>query len=171
MIESALSPKSEKNDTSVNVLVLDDDIALCRILHRMLSDERYTVETTLSVADALGAIEQRPFDVYVMDYKLPDGSGIDVAARLRSKGSEAPIILITGYDPKVVGLRAEKLNISDFLEKPFSRATICDAVKKASGSQPKISPAAVASQSERSKTRPSFLRGAIRAIKQHGGSP
>jgi two-component system response regulator HydG len=91
----------------------------------MLSDEQYKVETSQSVADALGAVEQKPFDVYVMDYKLPDGSGLDVAERVRSKWGATPIILISGYDPSAVALRAEKLGISDFLEKPFSRETIC----------------------------------------------
>src|SRR5580692_11810953 len=113
-----------------NVLVVDDDIAVCQLLHRMLSDEQYKVQTSHSVADALGAIEQKPFDVYVMDYNLPDGTGLDVAERIRSKGSQAPIILISGYDPSAIALRAEKLHIFDIIEKPFSRATICDAVKK-----------------------------------------
>src|SRR5580693_5645614 len=119
-----------------NVLVVDDDIAVCRILHRMLSDEQYQVQISQSVADALGAIDQKPFDVYVMDYKLQDGTGLDLAERIRSKGSEAPIILISGYDPSAVALRAEKLHISDIIEKPFSRATICNAVKKAIGFSP-----------------------------------
>jgi len=122
-----------------NALVVDDDIAVCRILHRMLSDERYTVQTSQSVADALASVEQKPFDVYVMDYKLPDGSGLDVAERVRSKWGATPIILISGYDPSAVALRAEQLGISDFLEKPFSRETICNAVKKAIGS-PKAAP-------------------------------
>jgi DNA-binding NtrC family response regulator len=117
-----------------NALVVDDDIAVCRILHRMLSDEQYKVETSQSVADALGAVEQKPFDVYLMDYKLPDGSGLDVAERVRSKWGATPIILMSGYDPSAVALRAEKLGISDFLEKPFSRETMCNAVKKAIGS-------------------------------------
>src|SRR6202162_6740539 len=116
-----------------NALVVDDDIAVCRILHRMLSDEQYKVETSQSVADALGIIEQKPFDVYLMDYKLPDGSGLDVAERIRSKGSEAPIILMSGYDASAVALRAEKFRIFDFLQKPFSREMICNAVKKAIG--------------------------------------
>ena len=99
----------------------------------MLSEEQCTVQTSRSVADALGIIEQKPFDVYVMDYKLPDGSGLDVAERIRSKWGATPIILISGYDPSAVALRAEKLGISDFLEKPFSREIICNAVKKAIG--------------------------------------
>ena len=74
----------------------------------MLSDEQYQAQTSQSVFDALGAIEQKPFDAYVMDYKLPDGSGLDVAERIWSKGSEAPIILISGYGPSAVALRAEK---------------------------------------------------------------
>src|ERR1700674_5930591 len=114
-----------------NVLVVDDDSAMCRILHRMLSDEQYKVQTSQSVANALEAIEQKPFDVYLMDYKLPDGSGLDVAERVRSKWGATPIILISGYDPSAVALRAEKLGISEFLEKPFSREIICAAVKKA----------------------------------------
>src|ERR1700733_6159724 len=104
-----------------NVLAVDDDVAVCRILQRMLSDEQYQVQISQSVADALKAIEEKLFDVYVMDYKLPDGTGLDVAERIRSKGSEAPIIIISGYDPGSVALRAESLHISDFIEKPFSR--------------------------------------------------
>jgi DNA-binding NtrC family response regulator len=121
--------------SATNVLVVDDDIAVCRILHRMLSDGHYQVQISQSVADALGIIDEKAFDVFVMDYKLPDGTGLDVAERIRSKGSEAPIILISGYDPSAVALRAEKLRISDIIEKPFSRTTICNAVEKAIGFQ------------------------------------
>jgi DNA-binding NtrC family response regulator len=116
---------------SIAVLVVDDDMAICRIVHRMLSDGQYEVQAAHSVADALGAVEQKAFDVYVLDYKLPDGSGLDVAERIRSKWGTTPIILISGYDPSAVALRAEKLGISEFLEKPFSREIICAAVKKA----------------------------------------
>jgi two-component system response regulator FixJ len=119
-----------------NVLVVDDDMAVCRILHRMLSDEQYQVQISQSVVDAVGAIDQKLFDAYVVDYKLTDGTGLDVAERVRSKGSEAPIILISGYDPSAVALRAEKLHIADIIEKPFSRATICNAVKKGLGFLP-----------------------------------
>src|SRR6202048_94152 len=121
-----------------NVLVVDDDIVVCRIVHRMLSNEQCKVQTSQSVADALGVIEQKPFNVYVIDYKLPDGSGFDVAERILSKWGPAPIIIISSYHPSAVALRAEKLGISAFLEKPFSRETICNAVKKAIGSLPAV---------------------------------
>ena len=59
--------------------------------------------------------------------------------RIRSKWGATPIILISGYDPSAVALRAEKLHIFDFLEKPFSREIICNAVKKAIGSPKRAS--------------------------------
>ena len=119
-----------------NVLVVDDDIGICRIVHRMLSNEQCNVQMSQSVASAREAINQKSFDAYVLDYKLPDGSGLDIAEWIRSKRSAAPIIFMSGYDPGAVALKAEKLDISDFLEKPFSRTAICDALKKALGSTP-----------------------------------
>jgi DNA-binding NtrC family response regulator len=113
------------------VLVVDDDIKICRIIHWMLSDEQYKVQTSQSVVDALRAIEQKHFDAYVIDCILGDGSGLDVAERIRSKWGATPIILISGYDPHVVALKAEKFRISEFLAKPFSRDAICEAVRKA----------------------------------------
>jgi DNA-binding NtrC family response regulator len=119
---------------NIDVLVVDDDIKICRIIHWMLSDEQYRVQTSQSVADALRAVEQKHFDAYVIDCILPDGSGLDVVERIRSKWGEAPIILISGYDPDVVAMNAEKLRISEFLEKPFSRDIISETVRKAIGS-------------------------------------
>jgi DNA-binding NtrC family response regulator len=135
------TPKGQMSIT--DVLVVDDDGAICQIVRRMLSDEHCKVQTRQSVADAFSAIDQKAFDAYVIDFKLPDGSGLDVAERIRSKWGTSPIILMSGYDPAAVALRAEKLNISNFLEKPFSREIICEAVKNAIGVQkaaPKLAP-------------------------------
>jgi two-component system response regulator HydG len=118
---------------NVNVLVVDDEIEVCKILHLMLSIDQYQVQTSHSVAEALRYIEEKFFDVYVVDYKLPDGCGLDVAERIRSKGSEAPIILLSGQDPSAVGLSAKRLGLFKILQKPFSREMIVNAVKKAIG--------------------------------------
>jgi DNA-binding response OmpR family regulator len=103
------------------------------VRHRLARSLSYKVQISHSVADAVKAIEEKPFDVYLLDYKLPDGSGLDLAERIRSKGSEVPILLISGYDPASIALRAEKLGISITLEKPFSREVIVRAVKNAIG--------------------------------------
>jgi DNA-binding NtrC family response regulator len=113
------------------VLVVDDDVEVCQILHRMLSDKEFQVQITQSVADAVQAIDERLFDVYLVDFNLEDGTGCDIGDRVRSKGSAAPIIVVSGYDPETVALKAGTLRLFDIIEKPFSRTRISDAVTKA----------------------------------------
>ena len=123
-----------------SVLVLDDDVAVCRILNRMLSLEEYEVRTSQSVEEAVTAIGENRFDAYVLDHRLPDGSGFDVAERLRAKGSSAPIILISGYDFEGIASRAKALRVFDIIQKPFSRDALCNALKKSIESAPTVSP-------------------------------
>ena len=121
---------------TISVLVVDDDMAICRIVRGMLAPEQYDVQTSQSVAETLEAIKQKLFDVYVLDYKLQDGSGLDVAERIRSQKSAAPIVLMSGYDSSAFALGAQKLRITHFLQKPFSSATISNIVRKAIDSAP-----------------------------------
>jgi two-component system response regulator HydG len=123
-----------------SVFVLDDDLAVCRVVNRMLSLEEYEVRTSQSVEEAVTAIEEKRFDAYVLDHRLPDGSGLDVAERLRAKGSGAPIILISGYDSEGIASRAKALRVFDIIQKPFSRDALCDALKKSIESAPTVSP-------------------------------
>jgi two-component system, NtrC family, response regulator HydG len=116
--------------SSPSVLVLDDDLAVCRVINRMLSLEEYQVRISQSVADAVNAIEENSFDAYVLDYRLNDGDGLEVAERLRAKGSGAPIILMSGYDLRGIAARAETLGVFDMIEKPFSVDALCNALKQ-----------------------------------------
>jgi len=116
-----------------SVFVLDDDVGVCRILNRMLSLEEYEVRTSQSVKEAVTTIEEKSFDAYLLDYRLRDGTGLDVAERLRSKGSSAPIILMSGYDLSGIASRAETLRVFDMIQKPFSRDSLCIALKNSIG--------------------------------------
>jgi two-component system response regulator HydG len=137
------------------VFVLDDDVSVCRILNRMLSLEEYEVRTSQSVEEAVIAIEEKPFDAYLLDYRLRDGTGLDVAERIRSKGSRAPIILMSGYDLSGIASRAETLRVFDMIQKPFSRDELCTALKKSIGTAPAASPNSVS---------PSKINGAKASI-------
>jgi DNA-binding NtrC family response regulator len=133
---------------SPSVLVVDDNVGICRILQLMLSNEAYEVKTCHSVLDALSAVEQKAFTVYVLDWKLSDGNGFEVAERVRSKWGQTPIILISGYDRSVTASKAEKIGISEFIEKPFSQEAFSRAVRKgielAASAAPSIPPNQVA---------------------------
>jgi DNA-binding NtrC family response regulator len=113
-----------------SILVADDDPSVCRIIHRMLSPANYEVQFSQTIAGAVQAIDKKTFDLYLLDYKLPDGSGLDIAESIRAKGLSTPIIMITGYQ-RETGLRAQNMGIFVIIEKPFSTQTICTAVRKA----------------------------------------
>jgi DNA-binding NtrC family response regulator len=106
----------------------------------MLSLEEYEVRTSHSVEEAVTVIKEKPFDAYVLDYRLRDGTGLDVAEQLRSRGSSAPIILMSGYDLSGIAARAKTLRVFDMIQKPFSRDELCIALKKSIGAAPAATP-------------------------------
>src|ERR1700738_4776191 len=125
--------------SALSVFVLDDDVGICRILNRMLSLKEYEVRTSQSVEEAVTAIKEKPFDAYLLDYRLRDGTGLDVAEQLRSRGSNAPIILMSGYDLSGIASRAETLRVFDMIQKPFSQDELFIALKKSIGATPAVS--------------------------------
>jgi DNA-binding NtrC family response regulator len=113
------------------ILVLDDDVGVCTVLSRILENEQYDVHTSQSVSGAAETLVKRSFDAYLLDYRLQDGTGLQVAERVRERGSSAPIILISGYGANDIAAQAGALEVFDVVEKPFTRETICDTLDRA----------------------------------------
>jgi two-component system, NtrC family, response regulator HydG len=113
------------------ILVLDDDIGVCTVLTRILQDQQYDVYTSQSVISAAETLTERSFDAYLLDYRLTDGTGLQVAEKVRQQGSTAPIILISGYGATDIAAKAVTLDIFEVLQKPFTRETICNALDRA----------------------------------------
>jgi DNA-binding NtrC family response regulator len=112
------------------ILVVDDDIGVCTVLTRILKDQ-YDVYTSQSVSVAVETLAERSFDAYLLDYRLPDGTGVQVAEKVRQQGSTAPIILISGYGATDIAAEAITLDIFEVLQKPFTRETICSSLERA----------------------------------------
>ena len=114
------------------ILVVDDDIGVCTVLTRILR-EQYEVYTSHSVGEASEALAERSFDAYLLDYRLSDGTGLQIAEKVRQQGSAAPIILISGYGATDIAAEAPALEIFEVLQKPFTRETICGTLERALG--------------------------------------
>jgi cobalt-zinc-cadmium efflux system membrane fusion protein len=80
---------------TATILVVDDDEVLSQVLRRVLTRQGYTVVESGTVAQALQLAQQRKPQVGLLDLRLPDGDGVDLARRLRAQGSDFPLILIT----------------------------------------------------------------------------
>jgi len=104
----------------VRILVVDDDLAVCRSIDRALRLEGYEVDTVASGGEALEAVASNSPDALVLDLQLPDVDGLAVCRRIREAGDDIPILMLTarhGIDDRVQGLDA---GADDYLVKPFA---------------------------------------------------
>jgi two-component system, OmpR family, response regulator MprA len=104
----------------VRILVVDDDLAVCRSIDRALRLEGYEVVTVASGSEALEIVAQSSPDALVLDLQLPDIDGLAVCRRIRDAGDDTPILMLTarhGIDDRVQGLDA---GADDYLVKPFA---------------------------------------------------
>lgn len=101
------------------ILLVEDDTEMCGWLEDWFKQENFVFESANCGEDALQLMEQFEFDVIILDWGLPDISGIEVCRRYRSKGGDAPVLFLTGkgdIDDKEQGLDS---GADDYLTKPF----------------------------------------------------
>jgi DNA-binding NtrC family response regulator len=101
------------------VLVVDDERLIRSSLERALSLQGHVTETADSAAAALAAAGRKRFDLVVLDLKLPDGSGLDVLARLLRDAPDTKVVVITAHGTIDNAVEAMKLGAFDFVKKPF----------------------------------------------------
>ena len=102
-----------------DLLLVDDDPPIRRMLERTLTAEGYSVEAAADGGAALAAIERNVPDAIVLDVSMPGIDGLAVTRRVRAKGLRVPILLLTARDAvheRVAGLDA---GADDYLVKPF----------------------------------------------------
>ncbi|HEV8545159.1 MAG TPA: response regulator transcription factor [Candidatus Limnocylindrales bacterium] len=105
----------------MHLLVVEDDPRLGRLLVRLFTEDRHVVELAENGMDGLDVADSGAgLDAIVLDVGLPDIDGLEVARRIRAKGSRTPIIMLTARDgllDRVAGLDA---GADDYLTKPFA---------------------------------------------------
>jgi two-component system OmpR family response regulator len=104
----------------MHLLLVEDDPRLADLVARLLGGERHLVERATDGGTALEMAGSPGLDAIVLDVGLPDISGLEVARRLRARGSEVPILMLTARDSvadRVAGLDA---GADDYLVKPFA---------------------------------------------------
>src|SRR5579862_9433833 len=111
------------------ILVVDDEENIGRSLRLILEREGYGVKVCLSIAEAK-MFPQRP-DAYLVDVRLPDGSGIELLRWLKANDSDAPVVMISGHGTIADAVEATRAGAFDFLEKPLGRERVLLALRHA----------------------------------------
>ena len=103
------------------VLVVDDERRLTDLLRLELDVEGYAVDVADDGASGLIRSRTEPApDLIILDWNLPDFSGIDICKRMRAGGVHTPILMLTGHDDVHDRVTALDAGVDDYLVKPFS---------------------------------------------------
>jgi DNA-binding response OmpR family regulator len=106
-----------------NILVVDDEPYIGRIIQLKLEESPYAVDCCHDGETALGRLRtDHPVDLILLDIMMPNMNGFEVLARLREipHRRETPVIMLTGKGQSTDREKAESLGARDFLTKPFS---------------------------------------------------
>jgi two-component system nitrogen regulation response regulator NtrX len=113
------------------ILVVDDEENIGQSLRLILEREGYQVTVCRSAAEFYAHPHSRRADLYLLDVRLPDGSGIDLLRWVRSQDAQAPAVMISGHGTIADAVAATRAGAFDFLEKPLSRDRLLLALKNA----------------------------------------
>jgi DNA-binding response OmpR family regulator len=102
------------------ILLAEDDKDLHNILRTYLLFEHHSVESSFTGADADDKLGTSDYDLLVLDWDLPGKSGIDLVNDYRTRGSNAPILMITGKTSIAEKMEGLDTGADDYLTKPFN---------------------------------------------------
>ena len=114
-----------------SVFVVDDDAAVRDSLRWLMDSVGLRVEEFASGEAFLAEITPQHPGCVVLDLRMPGMGGLEVHQRLRDRGIDLPVIVISGHGDVPVAVRALKSGVADFIEKPFSDQELLDCVQQA----------------------------------------
>jgi DNA-binding NtrC family response regulator len=113
------APQIKKPETRGKVLVIDDELDIREGLDLLLTSEGYTVEQAQNGTEGLERLENRAYDLVLLDLMMPDISGMEVLSEVRRRDRETPIFMITAYGSVEAAVEALKLGANDYFSKPW----------------------------------------------------
>ncbi|MEN4759980.1 sigma-54 dependent transcriptional regulator [Chryseobacterium sp. C39-AII1] len=114
-----------------NILIIDDEIKLLKLLGMILSQENFNVKEASTARSAMTMLEQYEFDVVLSDVRLPDAFGVDLIKSIKTKHPHLEIILMTAFGNITDAVQAMKNGAYDYLVKGDDNEKIIPLVYKA----------------------------------------
>ena len=102
------------------VLIVDDDISICKLLEKVMHSNELDTEVAGSGKEALELLKHHTYDVILMDIMLGDMEGFDVIKELRASGIQTPVMIVSGRNEDYDSLYGLSIGADDYITKPFS---------------------------------------------------
>ncbi len=117
--------------TDRHILIVDDELSVRSSLQEWFLEDGFRVETAADGQAALKAMDHAPFDIVLLDLKMPGMDGIAVQKRVREIDPEATIIILTAYASVETAVEALKLGAYDYVTKPVDPDDLSNLVHNA----------------------------------------
>jgi len=100
------------------ILIVDDEPAIRRTLKEILEFEKFKVEEASNGLECMVKLKKEPFDVILMDIKMPQMNGLDALERVQLIASDTPVVMISGHGTIETAVEAVKKGAFDYISKP-----------------------------------------------------
>ena len=117
--------------TDRRILIVDDELSVRSSLEEWFKEDGFQVETAEDGQAALRAMDRGPYDIVLLDLKMPGMDGISVQKRIREIDPEATIIILTAYASVQTAVEALKLGAFDYVTKPVDPDDLSNLVRNA----------------------------------------
>jgi len=109
MSEAAVLPRSPVEAShNGSILIIDDEAAIRESLETLLEFEGYSVESAETGAEGLARLNEKSFDLVLLDFALPDRNGLELLTEIRARDAQLAVIMITAYGTVENAVRARR---------------------------------------------------------------
>lgn len=147
-----------------NILIIDDDPSICKILSKFLQKSGYAVQTAFSGKQSLSLLKKQQFDLIICDYNLGDINGLELLSIINGSYPEVMVIFISGYGDIQTAVDLVKEGAFHFLTKPLYPDIILKTVEEAL-SQKKPQKTRPAEKTSPTQKAAAYVEGSSAAIK------
>ncbi|MFZ5571021.1 MAG: response regulator [Thermodesulfobacteriota bacterium] len=122
------------------VLAIDDEAIVLESIRRVLTEEGFEVDVSLSARAGIRMAAEESYDIVLTDIRMPDVDGLTVVRDVKRQKPQMPVVIITGYASVASAVQAMKLGAVNYIEKPFDPEEliriVVSAIEAATGSVP-----------------------------------
>jgi CheY-like chemotaxis protein len=115
---------------SKTILVVDDEAPFRNILNSVLQNEGYQVETASDGDEAIVKIEQRKFDLILLDIHMERVDGFEVLKLVKEKYAETKVIVLTGFSELANAIKAQQMGAEAFISKPYDLIDLLETIQR-----------------------------------------
>lgn len=114
-----------------SILLIEDDLTFSRILEGFLTKNGFQVTVNHNGKDGLKSFQSKAYDLVLLDYRLPDTTGMDVLVEMKNGNPDAAVIIMTGFSDIKTAVKAIKLGAYEYITKPVNPDELLMLVKQA----------------------------------------